>query len=99
MADQRSRRRPTRRATEPAGEPEVTVEESAPAPARSSVCPVALCPVGMALTVGTQLKPEVVEHLLAAGRELLLAMRAVIDTRLEGGVDEARSTMERISIE
>ena len=51
---------------------------------RSPVCPVGFCPIGMALTVTDQVRPEVVEHLLAAGREFLLAVKAVIDARAEG---------------
>ena len=44
-----------------------------------------------------QVRPEVVEHLLAAGRELLLAIKAVVDARAEGV--ERESPLERITIE
>lgn len=64
-------RRPTKKAEE-------TQPEQGP------VCPVALCPVGMFLTVTGDLRPEVVEHLLKAGRELMLATRALLDSRLQG---------------
>jgi hypothetical protein len=51
----------------------------------------------MALTMAGQVRPEVVEHLMAAGRELLLAMKAVVDARVEGF--DRESPLERISIE
>ena len=62
---------------------------------RGCVCPVAFCPVGMALSVAEQVRPEVVEHLMAAGRELLLAVKAVVDSRAEG---TAAPGLERIDI-
>jgi hypothetical protein len=43
------------------------------------------------------LKPDVVEHLLIAGREFLLAAKAVIDARA-GEDDGTAPTMERIDI-
>jgi len=51
----------------------------------------------MALTVAGTVRPEVVEHLMRAGAELLLAMKAVIDARAEGLGRE--SPLERITIE
>ena len=47
------------------------------------VCPVAFCPVGMALTFAESARPEVVQHLMAAGAELMLAVKALIDARAE----------------
>jgi len=44
-------------------------------------CPVAWCPICMAVTAVQPLKPEVIEHLLRAGPERLLAFRGVIDAR------------------
>jgi len=53
----------------------------------------------MVTTIG-DLKPELVEHLLAAGRELLLAARAVIDARLQTMEEEERASgLTRIDIE
>ncbi len=52
------------------------------------MCPVAFCPVGMALTFAEAARPEVVQHLMAAGQELLLAVKAMIDARAEA-VSEA----------
>jgi hypothetical protein len=51
----------------------------------------------MALAFGDQVRPEVVEHLLAAGRELLLAMKGVVDARVESF--ERTSPLERVTIE
>jgi len=87
MAEQRSRR-PRTQAAARTDEPEQ---------AKGPVCPVGFCPVGMALTFGEQLRPDVIEHLLAAGRELLLAMKAVVDARVEGF--ERTSPLERVTIE
>jgi hypothetical protein len=47
----------------------------------SHVCSVAFCPIGMALTSIQGAGPEVLDHLLAAAREFLLAARAVVDAR------------------
>lgn len=66
-------------------------------PAKPPVCPVALCPVGMALTVARGASPEAVEHLLAAARELLLAARAVLDARAADAGGGERP-LERIEI-
>lgn len=63
------------------------------------VCSVAFCPIGLALTAVQPMKPDVVEHLLVAGRELFLAVKAVLDVRAEdlakGG---GPTTFERIDI-
>jgi hypothetical protein len=61
------------------------------------VCPVGFCPIGVALSAVQGARPDAVEHLLAAGREFLLAARAVIDART--GESGASSTLERIEIE
>jgi hypothetical protein len=85
MAEQRSRRPTAEHGPDEPQEP------------RQGVCPVAFCPVGLAMTMADQVRPEVVEHLLAAGRELLLAVKAVIDARAEGFARE--SPLEKITIE
>jgi hypothetical protein len=51
----------------------------------------------MALTVAESVRPEVVEHLMKAGAELMLAMKAIVDARVEGLGRE--SPLERITIE
>ena len=63
------------------------------------VCNVAFCPIGLALSAVQPLKPDVVEHLLVAGREFFLAAKALLDAR----GDELRSdgvatTFEKIDI-
>ena len=47
------------------------------------VCPVGFCPVGMFLTVSGSARPEAVEHLVAAGREFVLALAAVMNARVD----------------
>ena len=60
-------------------------------------CPVAFCPVGMFLTVSGRARPDAVEHLMAAGREFLLALTAVLNARVE---DVGRApTIEKIALE
>ena len=39
------------------------------------VCPVGFCPIGMALSSMERSGPDALEHLLAAGREVLLAAK------------------------
>lgn len=66
---------------------------SAPPP---PVCSVGFCPVAMVLTATQQVRPELIEHVLAAGREFLLAAKALIDARAE---DMPRSSpLEKIDI-
>ncbi|HWC31512.1 MAG TPA: hypothetical protein VG709_00100 [Actinomycetota bacterium] len=61
------------------------------------VCPVAFCPVGMFLTVSGRARPDAVEHLMAAGREFLLALTAVLNARAE---DVGRApAIEKIELE
>ena len=59
--------------------------------AQDPVCPVAFCPVGMALTTAQQAGPDVVEHLLAAAR-------AAIDVRADGFERKDGNRLERIEI-
>lgn len=69
--------------------------EEGPPPDRA--CPVGFCPVGMFLTVAGSARPEAVEHLVAAGREFLLALAAVINARVD---DLGRpSQLEKIELE
>lgn len=42
-----------------------------------------LCPVCAFLQAMTESRPEVTQHLLAAARELTLALKAVVDTQAE----------------
>ena len=64
------------------------------------LCSVAFCPICTMVTAMGEARPELVEHLLLAGREMLLAARAVIDARLESmDGDPGQSKLERITIE
>ena len=66
------------------------------------VCDVAFCPISMALAAAERVQPEVVSHLLVAGREFFLAAKAVMDARAEdlSGQDPKKgpARMERIDI-
>jgi hypothetical protein len=85
-------RRGRARETEPAG-PDAH-------DAGGQVCTVGFCPICLAVTTVQPLKPEAVEHLLNAGRELLLAMTAVLGARAdEAGGKEKAPTLTRIDIE
>ena len=57
-------------------------------------CPVAFCPIAMALSTASQLRPDAVEHLLAAGRELMLAAKSALDA----AGDRGGSSLQRIRI-
>ena len=70
------------------------VEDEAP-----HVCTVAFCPICLVVTAVGDASPELVDHLLVAGRELLLAVRAVIDARLQTMEEEPRSGLQRIEID
>ena len=59
---------------------EVTAEDTSEV-TEHPVCPVAWCPICLAVSVAQPLQPELVTHLLRAGNELLLALRAVVDAR------------------
>jgi hypothetical protein len=69
-------------------------EGSGPAPA---ACPVALCPICMTVTALGEVRPELMEHLLVAGREVMLAMRTIIDARLAETAAPAK--LQRLTIE
>jgi hypothetical protein len=66
----------------PDGSPKDTAgsDDAAHEPA---TCPVAWCPVCLAVTAVQPVKPEVVEHLLKAGTEFFLALRSLIDARAD----------------
>lgn len=74
-------------------EPKKKQEQEAAAP----VCPVAVCPVGMLLTATGQARPEAVEHLINAGRELMLAVAAVLNARAGEGAEPVR--LEKIDLD
>jgi Family of unknown function (DUF5304) len=53
-------------------------EEHLPDPA---TCPVAWCPICIAVGAVQPVAPDVVEHLLKAGTEMFLAFRAIVEQR------------------
>ncbi|HWH31332.1 MAG TPA: hypothetical protein VNU01_01530 [Egibacteraceae bacterium] len=61
-----------------------------------------LCPVCVFLQAMTQARPEVTQHLLAAARELTLALRAVVETQAEAyeqAAQERSARFERIKVD
>lgn len=67
-------------------------EEAAPHAGGTPLCQFGLCPICAALTALGDARPELIEHLVVASRELLLAMRALIDARLDAEAGEGRAT-------
>jgi hypothetical protein len=89
---QRSPRRPI-------GAKSAARSESRQSPHRDPpVCTVSFCPICTMVTAAGELRPEVAAHVMAAGRELLLAMRALIDARLDGTKPQP-VRLERLTIE
>lgn len=61
------------------------------------VCSIAFCPICTFVTAVGEVRPELVEHLVLASREVLLAVRALIDARLEG-MPHPPPKLERLTI-
>ncbi len=83
---------------------EVIVEEAAEeAPAKETAshpsCSFSFCPICMALTAVGEARPDIIEHLLVASREALLALRSIIDARLDGTPGEEPTRLERVTID
>jgi hypothetical protein len=76
-----------------AAEAEGPAEGAAPPP----LCGVTFCPICTFVTAVGEVRPELVEHLVLATREVLLAARALIDARLEG-MAAPSPKMERLTI-
>jgi hypothetical protein len=68
------------------------------APATAPLCSFGLCPICMALTALGDARPELMEHVLLASREMLLALRALIDARLEGSAGPSNTRLEHLTI-
>jgi hypothetical protein len=87
------------RSKEPASEPQEVAGDEAHA---ASTCPVAWCPICLAVTAVQPIRPDVIEHLLKAGTEMLLAFRGVIDARADGmsadDSGDAPTRLEKIDI-
>ncbi len=99
-----SRRRTQRVTVDPGperGEPTLEADLSALADDSSEtqqpMCSVALCPICMIVTAVGEARPDLIQHLLVASREVLLAVRSVIDARLEGTTKTSK--LERITVE
>ena len=78
-----------------------TGEHDVPSPeAGRHICTVTFCPICAAVTAGHAVRPDAVEHLLAAGREFLLALSSIVGARAEqpasGG---STATLTRIDVE
>jgi hypothetical protein len=71
-----------------------------PSPPDGHVCTVTFCPICLAVTAGQTVRPDAVEHLLAAGREFMLALSSILGARGEGtGREQPTATLTRIDIE
>jgi hypothetical protein len=64
-------------------------------PARAE-CSFVMCPICTALSAAQEVRPEAVQHLMAASRELLLAARTFIDARVRSSAGSSR--LEKIDI-
>ena len=73
----------------PAGQP----------PSARPSCSFTFCPICTALTLVAEARPELLDHVLVAGREALLALRALIDSRVEGAPSRQSSKLERLTID
>jgi hypothetical protein len=74
-------------------------ESAGPLP-HGVVCTVGLCPICTLVTVLSEARPELTGHLIAASRELLLALKVLIDARLQADEPAADpAALERIAIE
>jgi hypothetical protein len=102
MAETRTRaeQRTTRKtATKAAEAPREAPKEEPKAAPPAHVCNVAFCPIGLALSTVQGAAPDVLEHMLKAAQEFLLAAKAVIDNRAKDFEDEPdKSNLERIEI-
>jgi hypothetical protein len=76
-------------------EPEPGTPSASPA---APLCSFGLCPICMALTALGDARPELMEHVLLASREMLLALRALIDARLEGTAGPSKTKLEHLTI-
>jgi hypothetical protein len=99
MAETKAKTKATRPKHE--GEPSAGASSTGPPGTAETghVCNVAFCPIGLALTAVQPMKPDVVEHLLVAGREFFLAAKALLEVRADDlAKDGGSSTFEKIDI-
>ena len=84
MAEAAKKRRPKVQAVpEPETAAAATAVPGEDPAAHAGACPVAWCPICLAVATVQPLKPDVIEHLLKAGTEFFLAMRVVLDARAD----------------
>jgi hypothetical protein len=66
-----------------------------------ATCPVAWCPICIAVGAVQPVAPDVVEHLLKAGTEMFLAFRAIVEQRADdvtGATTTEPIRLEKIDI-
>lgn len=74
-------------------------EETHAASPREHICNVAFCPIGLAMSTVQGAAPDVLEHLMKAAQEFLLAAKAVVDQRASDFEDETEAGgLRRIEI-
>jgi hypothetical protein len=61
-------------------------------------CTVGFCPICLAVTAMQPIRPDVLEHLLNAGREFLLAAKSVLDARAEAVSEDHTTRLEKIDV-
>lgn len=79
-----------------AREPHATPGDAHASHPHGEVCQV--CPVCALLRVVSEVRPEVMEHLIEASRHLTLAAKAVVDTHAEGFA-ERDDDLQRIDLD
>lgn len=92
---------PRKRKSEPAPRKRRTAEPPPPAPAASGHTPgmapeCLICPLCMLYSTLRSTRPEAMEHLMAAGNEVFLALKAVVDQTADRW--EKAQTLQRISV-
>jgi hypothetical protein len=80
------------------GAPAPAQEPEDPTAHRGGACPVALCPICATVSLIQPLSPDVVEHLLNAGREFLLAAKAALDAISKDDTTNDDGSFEKIDI-
>jgi hypothetical protein len=57
------------------------------------------CPICVLLQAVSSVRPEVVQHLVAAGRELTLALQAVVAAQADAHAEHDEPRVERIRVD
>lgn len=61
-------------------------------------CTVGFCPICLAVTAMQPMRPDVLEHLLNAGREFLLAAKSMLDARADAVSEDHPTRLEKIDV-